>query len=166
MDCAAARRRADRRIALFATPLYLAAALAIVACAPHAAPAPVDEPLIVTDARICAAVAVYALAKSDAYDQRAAVANTVLNRFKQLGHVPDCGGPLSDIVGRGLDEYRWRSALDAVDAIQSGSYALPLACVRADTVVPPTVPAGSPLYRAAARTQCVLSGLAFVEAQA
>lgn len=166
MESAVARRRADRRIALIAAPFYLAAAAALVACAPRAEPAPIDEPLIVTDARICATVAVYALATTDGFDQRAAIANATLNRFKALGAVPDCGGPLSDVVMRGIDEIRWRSAQDAVDAVQSGSYPLPLACVRADTVVSPTTRVGAPLLRSAARTQCVLSGLAFVEAQA
>ena len=124
----------------------------------------VDEP------RVCAAVAAYTLATGDHWDQRAVIAHTTLNRFKQLGHVPDCGQALAEILGAGLDRYLWQASLDAVDAVQSGSYALPLACARADRVVrshahPAVDLVGfPPSADAVARAQCVLGDLAFVEA--
>lgn len=121
----------------------------------------------VRDARTCAAVAVYTTATADDWAQRAAIANANLNLFTATG-VPDCFPGLADALGEGLDEYRWQASLDAVDAVSSGSYALPLACTRADAVIPLTELAGLPPSPGAssARGQCVLSGLLFWEQQA
>jgi hypothetical protein len=133
-----------------------------------------DAPTV-TSPRVCAAAAAYAIATGDHWDQRAAIARAALNRFDALGHVPDCGRTLTTIVAAGVDSRLWQASLDAVDAVQSGSYALPDACVRADTVSPlpranrrfPTLvatPAGAPpVSSPAARTHCVIGDLAFFE---
>ena len=121
----------------------------------------------VHDTRTCAAVAVYTTATSDDWAQRAVIARANLNLFKTTG-VPDCYPELVTILGDGLDDYRWQAALDAVDAVASESYALPLACERVDTVAPSTAVAGfSPLAGdPSTRSQCVISGLVFWERQA
>lgn len=54
-----------------------------------------------------------------------------------------------------FSERRWLLALDAVDAVASGSYSVPLACARATAVFP--------LSAADARAHCVIYDLAFVE---
>ena len=124
----------------------------------------VDEP------RVCAAVAAYVLATGDHWDQRAIIARTALNRFEQQGHVPDCGQALAKILGEGIDRHLWQASLDAVDAVQSGSYAIPVACARANHVEgPPALHAvyligSTPSADSEARAQCVIGGLAFVEA--
>ncbi|WP_202842040.1 hypothetical protein [Luteimonas saliphila] len=141
--------------------LYLAAAMIVIGCTPppganlRAEPSGDAGAPTVTDTRLCAAVATYSLATGDHWDQRAAIANATLNRFRKLGMVPDCGPTLTRIVGAGLNTYRWQASLDAVDSIRSGSYQLPLACVRADTV--------SPAVAGSARTHCVIADLAFHE---
>ena len=174
-------RQSHWRTVLGFAAAYAATAVAIVACVPAATSPTVavtgdhntlvrieDAPTI-TDARLCAAVAAYSAATGDHWDQRAVLASTTLNHFAAIGHVPDCAEPLFDAVNAGLDPYQWQAALDAVDAVQSGSYAIPVACARADTVVrspadAPVVLAGIPPVAApAARAQCVIAGLAFVE---
>lgn len=119
------------------------------------------------DTRTCAAVAVYTSSTADDWSQRAAIARANLNLFKAAG-VPDCYPELVTILGDGLDDYRWQAALDAVDAVASGSYALPLACERADTVIPLTAGRGGLPASVAmsARSQCVINGLAFSETRA
>lgn len=121
----------------------------------------------VHDTRTCAAVAVYTTATADDWGQRAVIARANLNLFKTAG-VPDCYPELVTILGDGLDDHRWQAALDAVDAVASESYALPLACERVDSVAPSTVPTGaSPLPGdLSARSQCVISGLVFWEQRA
>ena len=121
----------------------------------------------VHDTRTCAAVAVYTTATADDWSQRATIARANLNLFSATG-VPDCYPELVTILGDGLDDYRWQAALDAVDAVASESYALPLACERVDSVAPSTDTTGvSPLSGAlSARSQCVISGLAFWDSRA
>lgn len=121
----------------------------------------------VHDTRTCAAVAVYTTATADDWSQRAVIARANLNLFKTTG-VPDCYPELVTILGDGLDDYRWQAALDAVDAVASESYALPLACERVDSVAPSTITTGvSPLSGdLSARSQCVIGGLVFWEQQA
>ena len=174
-------RQSPWRTVLGFAAAYAATAVAIVACAPSASSPTVathgdrntlvrieDAPTI-TDARLCAAVAAYSAATGDHWDQRALIAHAALNRFRTLGHVPDCGGTLTVLVANGIEPHLWQAALDAVDAVQSGSFAIPVACARADTVVrspadAPVVLAGIPPVAApAARAQCVIAGLAFVE---
>lgn len=125
---------------------------------PAALEAPISYSLQVDQPRVCAAVAAYAGATEDQWDQRAALAQASLNRFRQLGHVPDCGGALGAILTEGLDQHLWQASLDAVDAVQAGSYVLPDACMRADTVA--ATPAGQ---STPARAQCVIGSLAFFE---
>jgi hypothetical protein len=151
---------------------YILVAALITACTPDDSARAADD-LVITDTRICAAVAVYAF-DAAGWDQRAVAAHATLNRFANIGEVPDCGSALISIAGKQFDPMRWQNALDAVDAVQSGSFDIPFACVRVDTALPPkagTVSDGSPLFpmlapaSVSARTQCVLGGLAFVEAR-
>ncbi len=170
------RRRADRK----AWGMFVVAAVGFTALwigsgwieqqrAPQFS-TPVGYNLQVDDPRICAAVASYTLATGDHWDQRAVIARASLNRFQQLGHVPDCGQALAGILGEGLDRYLWQASLDAADAVLSGSYAIPLACARADHVVrSPARPVVNlvglpPSVGSVARAQCVIGDLAFVEA--
>ena len=173
-------RQSPWRTILGFAAAYAATAVAIVACVPAATSPTVavtgdhntlvrieDAPTI-TDARLCAAVAAYSAATGDHWDQRALIAHAALNRFRAIGRVPDCGGTLTLLVANGVEPHLWQAALDAVDAVQSGSYAIPVACARADTVV--RSPADStglagvpPVAAPAARAQCVIAGLAFVE---
>lgn len=121
----------------------------------------------VHDTRTCAAVAVYTMATADDWAQRAAIAKANLNLFNATG-VPDCYPELVTVLGDDFDHHRWQAALDAVDAVASESYALPLACERVDSVAPSTVPTGvSPLSGdLSARSQCVINGLVFWEQRA
>lgn len=163
MSQQSAYRRSQRRTALAFAVVYGAIAALIVSCAPGEAAAPtasvIDDSgapatLILAERRICAAVIVYGAVRTDAYDQAAVAARAALNRFNELGHTPDCGLALTRTVAAGIEPARWQRALDAVDAIENGSYPVPLACVRASVILPAT---------AAARAQCVLGDLAFVE---
>lgn len=151
-----ALRRRDRRLAAGILAVYAAAAFAIVACAQRAEPAPaVAEPI--TDARLCAATAVYTLATADDWGQRAVIANAVLNQYAAGG--PDCRRPLEAALSLEFSVHRWQQALDAVDAVASGSYALPPGCIRANRVVsqPPLGGAVGPALH------CSMGGLSFLE---
>jgi hypothetical protein len=120
------------------------------------APAPA---VAVHDVRTCAALAVYNGATADDWSQRAAIANAALNAFAEA--VPDCGPRLLQEAERGIDPRRWQSALDAVDAVRSGSYDVPRACQPADSVAPSSEADGRAL-----RSQCVIAGLVFWSSQA
>lgn len=155
--------RSQRRTAWAFLAAYALIAAVIVGCAPGQAESVSGEVidatgarshLIVSDTRICATVVVYIGASSDAWDQRAALAQAALNSFDRSTMPPDCGMELGRVVASGVRPDRWQRALDAVDAVQSGSYALPLACARADVVLPTF---------AATEAQCVIGDLAFVE---
>ncbi|KLJ02850.1 hypothetical protein [Luteimonas sp. FCS-9] len=163
MSQQSAFRRSQRRTALAFAAVYGAITVAIVACSPGEAAAPaaavIDDAgapatLVLAERRLCAAVVVYGAVRSDAYDQAAVAARTALNGFNELGHTPDCGLALTRTVAAGVDPDRWQRALDAVDAIEDGSYVVPLACSRAAVILP---------SRAAVRAQCVFGDLAFVE---
>lgn len=146
--------------------------LAVVAWAsPSEAPASqanADAPddLVITSPRICAALAVYELANADDWGLRATIANATLNAFNDAQRVPDCASGVGAALTAGFQPARWQLALDAVDAVQSGSYQVSLeACVRANAVVPLSTadgnePSTSPVL---VRAKCVMSGLAFVE---
>jgi len=146
------------------------AAVLLLASAPNLgqeAPAPVGAAshrptnLVVTSPRICAALSVYELAQENDWGLRATVAQATLNGFTLEGRVPDCAAGVGVALTTDFEPARWQLALDAVDAVSSGSYAVsPDACARANTVVPLSAEATSPV---AARTQCVIYGLAFVE---
>lgn len=110
----------------------------------------------VTQPRICAAVAVYTLATADDWGQRAVIANTVLNQYAAGG--PDCRPALEAVLSNGFSPRRWQLALDAVDAVASGSYALPPGCIRANRVA--SDPLGGTVGPA---LHCVMGGLAFYE---
>lgn len=155
--------------------LVAIACFTLLAVAAWAAPsdAPASEPgadtprnLVITSPRICAALAVYELATADDWGLRATIANATLNAFNDAQRVPDCAGGVATALRSGFQPTRWQLALDAVDAVQSGSYQVSLeACVRANAVVPLSTadgnePSTSPVL---ARTQCVMGDLAFVE---
>lgn len=165
MSTKSATIRSQRRLAALAAPVYVALSAALVACAPgEAAPLTatvVDESgapaeLVLTDQRVCAAVAVYGVPAAEGFDQAAVAARAALNRFQQLGDVPDCGTVLTRAVALGIEPVRWQRALDAVDAVEAGTYDIPLACARAAHVMPAQV---------AERGDCVIGGLAFVESR-
>ncbi len=146
------------------------AAVLLLASAPNLgqeAPAPVGAAshrptnLVVTSPRICAALSVYELAQENDWGLRATVAQATLNGFTLEGRVPDCAAGVGVALTTDFEPARWQLALDAVDAVSSGSYAVsPDACARANTVVPLSAEATSLV---AARAQCVIYGLAFVE---
>lgn len=146
------------------------AAVLLLASTPNLgqeAPAPVGAAshrptnLVVTSPRICAALSVYELAQENDWGLRATVAQATLNGFTLEGRVPDCAAGVGVALTTDFEPARWQLALDAVDAVSSGSYAVsPDACARANTVVPLSAEATSPV---AARAQCVIYGLAFVE---
>lgn len=152
-----AQRRRDRRLAAGILAVYAAAALAIVACTPRADVQPDQFAEPITDARVCAATAVYTLATGDDWGQRAVIANAVLNQYAAGG--PDCRRPLDAALSSDFDVLRWQQALDAVDAVASGSYALPPGCIRANRVVP------TPLWSGAVgpALHCSMGGLSFLE---
>jgi len=133
-----------------------------------AAPAEGDAPdgLVITSPRICAALAVYELAAADDWGLRATVANTSLNAFRDASRVPDCAPGITKALTQNFQPERWQLALDAADAVLSGSYQVsPAACVRANAVVPLSTadgkePSTSPVL---ARAQCVMYDLAFIE---
>lgn len=140
---------------LFATWLF--------ACVPQRpAPAAAPQPRV-TDTRILAAEVVYSTATADDWGQRAVIAHAALNAFESgVSPLPDTSG--RERRGASFDPYLWQASLDAVDAVQSGSYAIPHACVRANAISP--IAAAVRLPRSSgspARTQCVIGDLAFVE---
>ncbi|WP_053057036.1 hypothetical protein [Xanthomonas perforans] len=76
--------------------------------------------------------------------------------------MPDCAqGVAAALTGGDFTPRRWQEALDAVDAVGSGDYALPDSCARANAVMP----ADAAAFPATAHAQCVMYGLAFVEVQ-
>ena len=118
---------------------------------------PVTLPLLT--AHDCAVRTVYHHAQDD-WGQRALIAASVLNRFPAPGAVSHCSAPpLSPTAAPGAtpDPYRLQSAYDAVDAVESGSYELPLACAGVTAFSLP---------EAAPRSQCVSGGLAFTSPEA
>lgn len=120
--------------------------------------------LVISSPRICAALAVYQLASHDDWGLRATIAHVALNSF-DAGGVPNCTAGVATALTSDFSPRRWQDALDAVDAVSSGSYSIsPDACIRATAVVPlsSVVNAESP---SAARAQCVIYDLAFVEVQ-
>ncbi|PJK00811.1 hypothetical protein CO641_02245 [Lysobacteraceae bacterium NML91-0213] len=138
--------------------LYALIATAIVVRGTGHDPAPVVDPGIptVTQPRVCAAVAVYSQATIYDWSQHAVIARAALNLYQgETG--PDCSPDLAKILRGGLDTLRWQRALDAVDAVDSGSYDVPLACARVNRVVHVPHDAVGP------GPQCVIAGLAFAE---
>lgn len=170
---------------LLSSSLYLAlgagaAAVAGIWAAPQPTPATapplsaeaIDAPrvpskLVITHPRICAAVQVYALAETNDWGLRTTVANAALNSFRAGGAVPDCSARLTALMAKDFSWPRWQQALDTVDAIISGDYSVsPDACARANTIIPLSIVPDSPpnaVPPAAARAQCVIYDLAFVE---
>lgn len=133
-----------------------------------AAEAAGDAPdgLVITSPRICAALAVYELATADDWGLRATIAHTTLNAFNDAQRVPDCAAGVATALSSDFQPARWQLALDAVDAVQSGSYQVSVdGCVRANAVIPLPTADGSELSTSPvlARAQCVMRGLAFVE---
>ncbi len=117
--------------------------------------------LVITSPRICAALEVYTLANENDWGLRTTIAQAVLNGFSDAGRVPDCAAGVSAALAKDFSPYRWQLALDAVDAVVAGTYSVsPDACARANTVVPLSTEATSPVV---ARARCVIYDLAFVE---
>lgn len=117
--------------------------------------------LVITSPRICAALEVYTLANENDFGLRTTIAQAVLNGFNDAGRVPDCAAGVSAALAKDFSPYRWQLALDAVDAVVAGTYSVsPDACARANTVVPLSTEATSPVV---ARARCVIYDLAFVE---
>lgn len=117
--------------------------------------------LVITSPRICAALEVYTLANENDWGLRTTIAQAVLNGFNDAGRVPDCAAGVSAALAKDFSPYRWQLALDAVDAVVAGTYSVsPDACARANTVVPLSTEATSPVV---ARARCVIYDLAFVE---
>jgi len=117
--------------------------------------------LVITSPRICAALEVYILANENDWGLRTTIAQAVLNGFNDAGRVPDCAAGVSAALAKDFSPYRWQLALDAVDAVVAGTYSVsPDACARANTVVPLSTEATSPVV---ARARCVIYDLAFVE---
>ncbi|MBN8791734.1 MAG: hypothetical protein J0I01_05845 [Stenotrophomonas nitritireducens] len=119
---------------------------------------------MVTSPRLCAALAVYDLADHDDWGLRATIALTALNGFRTAERVPNCAAGVAAALTQEFSTRRWQAALDAVDAVTSGSYSVsPDACTRATAVAPlsSVVNAESP---SAARVHCVIYNLAFVSA--
>lgn len=120
--------------------------------------APAD--LVITSPRICAALAVYELADHDDWGLRGTIAATALNGFRAADRVPNCAAGVAVALTADFSPRRWQDALDAVDAVASGSYPVPDACARATAALPlSVVRADSP---SAARAHCVIYDLAFV----
>lgn len=152
--------RFDRSAAAVLCLLTVSAAVAVViGVSPrNAHPAEPEGDLEpVTEPRVCAAAAVYTLATADDWGQRAVIANTVLNEYAAGG--PDCRPAMEALLSNEFSARRWQLALDAVDAVASGSYALPPGCIRANRVVP------TPLWAGAVgpALHCSMGGLSFVQ---
>lgn len=149
----------------------LGALLAMGLAAAHLLPrAPAAQaPVVITDARTCAALAVYQGATADDWGQRAALANAALSSFQGdpdaavPGQAPDCGPGVAAALSSDFSPRRWQAALDAVDAVASGTYRVPDACARSTPLATPlALPASPPADAATAssdRAQCVPSGL-------
>jgi hypothetical protein len=140
--------------------LALILAVGLVSCHTFHKPAPAAAAAFTpTDARSCAAAAVFTKATADDWLQRAAIAQASLNAFKAGGTASNpCGLEFGGAVPAGaLQTIRWRDSLDAADAVASGNYSLPDACRRA-TVVAPSPASQWP------GAQCEVDGLVFVEA--
>jgi hypothetical protein len=110
------------------------------------------------DARTAAAIAVYTQATADDWLQRAAIAQAFLNA-NSSGTAPKSlsgwGWETGGAVPTGArDPIRWQNALDAVDAVSSGSYVLPPACLRATAVAKSPAPQWP-------GAQCVVGDLVF-----
>jgi len=121
----------------------------------------VPADLVITSPRICAALAVYELADHDDWGLRGTIAATALNGFRAADRVPNCAAGVAVALTEDFVPHRWQNALDAVDAVASGSYPIPEACARATAVVPlqSLGNASAPLSIGA---QCVIHGLAFI----
>lgn len=146
----------------YALIAILGAGLFLTHIAKSDTPAPLPPPVI-TDARTCAALAVYEQATVDDWSQRATIAAATLNAQKTSGADPDCGKGLASALSGPFKPVLWQNALDAVDAVASGSYELPDACARVTTVLPlrPVDPE-SPPQAPPTRAQCVIHDIAFV----
>ena len=122
--------------------------------------------LSITEPRICAALAVYELAHVDDSAFRGAIAIAALNEISGGGRDQDCAAGVAQALTTDFSQHRWQLALDTVDAVASGDYnVFPGACARANAVIPAAVLADTPHAAQAARAQCVIHGLAFVEVQ-
>lgn len=145
--------------------------LAVAAWAtPSAGEAPPrdDAPdgLVITSPRICAAVAVYALAGSDEWSARAAVATNALNAFRDAVQVPDCAAGVTAALTRDFQPSRWQLALDSVDAVLAGTFQLSAAaCAQANAAIPLSTADGKEPSTSSvlARAHCVVDELARAE---
>lgn len=169
--------RQSNAIAALRRALVASLMLVMVGCAAPVHPEPVSSSvlavdgevaipadLIVTSPRICAALAVYDLADHDDWGLRAAIALTALNGFRAADRVPNCAAGVGAALTQEFSPRRWQDALDAVDAVTSGSYSVsPDACTRATAVAPLSSVVNAETL-SAARVHCVIYDLAFVSA--
>ena len=155
--------------------LMIALLLALCGCAATGQPEPlppasvttdgsvsVPSDLVISSPRICAALVVYKLADHNDWGLRATIAATALNGYRAAEHVPNCAVGVAVALTQDFSQRRWQDALDAVDAVTSGSYSIsPAACARATAVV--RLSAADPNYPPAAQAPCVIYDLAFIE---
>lgn len=130
-------------------------AFALPAGTPAAAGTKPADLLEVTDARTCAAYAVYVMDGHDDWALNASVAAVMLNSFDPERDAQDCGIRIGREIAGPFSQQRWQFAVDVVAAVESGDYALPADCLNATHVVLPD-------SDEAAFTTCVIDGFAFV----
>lgn len=149
--------------------------LALAGCAATGQPEPLPPVAVATDGtvtvpsnlvinspRICAALAVYELADHNDWGLRATIAATALNGYRAAEGVPNCAVGVAVALTQDFSQRRWQDALDAVDAVTTGSYSIsPAACARATTVV--RLSTADPEQPPAAQARCVIYDLAFLE---
>jgi hypothetical protein len=96
--------------------LCIALVVAGVAASTYPRAAEAQAPLPVTDARTCAALAVYSMGDQPEWDARAERAIAVLATADRAGQLPDCRAYLQASLRNGFDSSRWLVALALVDA--------------------------------------------------
>lgn len=136
---------------------FLVFGVAAGACLPFGTPAAPSHDPTVTDARTCAALAVYSMADDD-WALRASVGAVVLNTYKPATHAKVCLKGTAAALEHEFSPKRWQAALDVVDAVQTGDYLLPTDCFLATRILPP----GSDEPTS---TTCVIQGYAFVRGE-
>lgn len=102
-----------RRITFRAELLFAAALLASAGTAGAAEKA---VPFPVTDARTCAALAVYGMGAEPEWDARAERALEVLSKADAAGQLPDCRIGLQRAMAHDFSPAQWRVSLALVDA--------------------------------------------------
>jgi hypothetical protein len=151
-----------RPIEVFA---FLALAVLAAFCLAEDAAAPVADDgfqVVVPDARTCAALAVYE-SKAQDWFLRAMIARASLNASNAGMPDPHCDQGLRRAIAGPLDTFDWQTALDAVDVVESGDYAIaPEACLNVTRAIPLDRPnLSSADVSEAAAAKCVVGNTAF-----